>query len=244
MSKILAALSITLGVMVCQVATAEKCNKTVIPIVTPTYLAYQSRGYYCEGLYTQEVTNTGLQLVGFHSVPSKFSSQQEKAKVQVKYRGEKRLHIRSTRPHQYYRLDASFDSLSFNYDLSLSRAPDIGLKAQELAVRICIQNCDGIEPTLVPASLSRSNGASDNHFLIWQATEDLISLRVSVRDAKSGEVLLDKEYLDDRVLPAWSAPRQNIQYLAEQSKELFVTAFARGLEDGTPDAVSVHLLLP
>ena len=133
--------------------------------------------------------------------------------------------------------------MAFEYDLSLTRTPAIDLTSKDLALRVCVQHCKGLEPTLVAARLSTLEGVPEQHYLILQATADLVSLRVNISDADSGEVLLDEEYLEDRTMYAWSAPRLDMQLFAEQSRELVITAFGKGFERSAPDSVTARLLM-
>lgn len=222
---------------------AADCARGVQPITSPKALAYQDRGDRCEGLYIRPIATTGLSIVGFHSAPNHFLANENFVEVQTPAAGEsKRLIVVSTRPRQYYRMDADFQDSSFLYPLDLIRHPALAIHPEELAAKVCLENCDTLVPTLIPASLSKVKRNETNSYIILQATEDLTYMKVTATDRETGEVLLSKESSDNFSWPAWRALRVPLANLPKKSDEVSFTVIARGKFQDEIDSVTATLL--
>lgn len=240
-----AEVALSLSCMVSASAVAAECDRRLQPIVQPPELAYRDRGDRCEGLYQQPVATTGLRILGFQ-VDRIANTGGKGIAIHVESTGRKKLTIESLRRRQYYRLDKALEDSArdYFYAFDLVNDPGIKLEPAEIAVRVCLERCDSLEPVLIPALIASAEpGTARQPFITLQATEDLTMMHIEIRTA-SGDVLLSKDYLQDRKWPAWRPAELSLGAFFAKASELNFRVTARGPGRGQVDVVSATLRSP
>ncbi|RWY72345.1 hypothetical protein EHI46_15515 [Rhizobium leguminosarum] len=227
--------------MLTTIAGAAECDRSMLPILSPADLAYQDRGDRCEGLYQQTVATTGLRILGFQRGASQISENDPGTYVYAEAKGRKQLVVESARRRQYYRMDATFDGNRFYYPLALTRRPELAIKSAELAARVCVRDCDGLLPVLVPARLAMTDAEAGEPFLLLQATEDLTYLQIEVTG--HGKEIAKRDLLGSMTWASWRPIEIPLGEFLQTGKdsELTFKATARGRSISQLDSVSAVL---
>lgn len=223
------------------VVRAAECDRSRLPASSPADLAYQDRGDRCEGLYQQAVATTGLRILGFQRGVSEISDHDPGTYVYVEAQGRKQLVVESARRRQYYRMDATFEGNRFYYPLELTRRPQLAIKSTELAARVCVSDCDGLLPVLVPARLAMTDAKTGEPFLLLQATEDLTYLQIEI--TAHDKEIAKRDLLGSMTWASWRPIEIPLGEFLQAGKdaELTFKATARGRSASQFDFVSAVL---
>lgn len=220
--------------------SAAECDRSILPIASPRELAYQNRGDRCEGLYQQPVATTGLRILGFFRGASEIREGDAMPYVFASYPGVKFLSVESIRRRQYYRMDASFDTDRFRYPFDLIRRPELAIDINDLALRLCVDACDGLLPVLVPTRLASENSFADRPYLVLRATEDLTYLRIEIIGQERA-VLYDQNILASTNWDAWRPVEVPLRDFMKSSGDLLFRATAQGRSARQLDSVAAIL---
>lgn len=221
-------------------ASAAECDNSLLPIASPQEVAYQDRGDRCEGLYQQPVATTGLRILGFLSGANQIAEGDDRPYVFANYLGPKFLSVESLRRRQYYRMDAAFGDDRFSYPLELTQRQELAIAIDELALRICVEACDGLRPVLVPARLASETPLEAKPYLVLRATEDLTYLRIEISGA-SGVVLYDENVLARTNWEAWRPIEIPLGSFTKDGGDLLFRATAQGRSARQLDSVAAIL---
>lgn len=213
------------------------CDPGLSPIADPEALAYQDRGDRCEGLYVQNISTTGLRIVGYHMGQPSIADNALVMEVWAQADSAKRLQLSSTRPRQYYRMDTEFEGSLFTFPLELMRHPEIGLEAQEIAAVSCIAHCNSLQPELVPTRLGDKDPMAQP-FVVLQANQDLYGLRITINDARTGATLFDRELLQNSVWRAWRPAELPVAQFFDTADAVVIEIRSRGRIEGQFDTIS------
>lgn len=234
-------LAISMIVALCATVSeswAIDCDKTLVPVMSANDLGYRDRGDRCEGLYQKDVGSTGLRIVGFHNAQNTIAHGSKLATVRTVGDSPKQLSIESTRKRLYYRLDARFAGRSFRYPLQVIRTDELRIEANELATVACVENCNGVRPTLVPVVVTtNADNILPNPFIVLQATSALQKLRIEIQDFATGRVLMDDQLLKTTTLEAWVPVEIPLAAHFAQARKLMFRATAEGSFGGQLDSV-------
>ena len=115
-----------LCIVFCAASAAQAqttCDRTLTPITEPSELAYKERDGRCEGLYVQNISTTGLRIVGYHAGLPRIAANALVLEVNTSAKGKKHLKVSSTRARHYYRMDVEFveQSLCFLWNLPVTQ---------------------------------------------------------------------------------------------------------------------------
>lgn len=178
------------------------CREEIKPI-SSSDLAYRQRGDRCEGLFSQQVSATGMRIAAYHRHPASYDDTSLALNISsASTETSKVLTVTSLRSKQFYRMDASFSGNNYSLPLDVVRHPDVNVVPSDFAAVVCKKNCDTSLPTLVPASFGGENAF--NPYVALVANLELFELRISIKAGDTGEVLFDKEMLGNRT---WQASR-------------------------------------
>ncbi len=213
------------------------CDPALNPIADPEELAYHARGDRCEGLYVQNISTTGLKIVGYHMGQPNVAENALVLDVWAPGDAPKRLQLSSTRARQYYRMDAEFDGERFTFPLDLMRHPEIRLAPEEIAALSCIAACDSLQPELVPTRLGDKNAAGQP-FVVLQANQDLHGLRITVSDPQTGATLFDRELLENSTWRAWRPAELPVARFFDTTDVVVIEIRSRGRAAGQFETVS------
>lgn len=208
-------------------AVMAACDPVLNPIADPEELAYRDRGDRCEGLYVQNISTTGLKIIGYHSGQPKFAENALVLDVWAADTSTKWLQISSTRTRHYYRMDAEFAGTRFTFPLDLIRHPEIRLSPEEIAAVSCIAACDSLQPELIPTRLGYEDAAGQP-YVVLQARNDLHGLHIAISDARSGEKLFDRELLQNSVWRAWRPAELPVAQFFDTTDVILVEVRSRG----------------
>ncbi|MDF1777092.1 MAG: hypothetical protein P1V13_13725 [Rhizobiaceae bacterium] len=221
-------------------AAAASCDPALSPIADPVELAYQDRGGRCEGLYVQNISTSGLRLIGYHLGQQGVVKNARVLEIQAGGNEIKQLRISSTRPRQYYRMDAQFDGGRYLMSLDLARLPEIRLKPEEMAALSCVATCGTLMPTLVPTRLGARETAKEP-FIILQANKDLYGLKVEVTDQATNEVIFSQDLLGSVFWQAWRPAEIPVGQFFKRSEAVVLKIRSRGRVKGQFDTVMAVL---
>lgn len=219
---------------------AEICDTRLQPVLTPKELAYQNRGDRCEGIYQQPVSTTGLRIVSFQAnhMPD---TGDNGITISTTAPGPKKLTIESTGRRQYYRLDKTFEGNDYFYSFEIIDNELIRIDRKTIAAKLCLSDCHGLWPVLVPVVYGSGEMATYLPFITLQAMEGLTMMHVEIRAADDDRVLFNKNLLESANWPAWRPAQIPLTSFFSQAPELILRVTARGHARTQTDAISAIL---
>ena len=126
------------------------------------------------------------------------------------------------------------------FPLELTRHPEIGLKASEMAAISCIGGCGTLLPTLVPTKLGASGG-SDKPYIVLQANHDLHGLKIDVVNPETNESIFAREFLKNTNWNAWRPAELPVGEYFEKTSKVKITIRANGRAKDQFDTISAIL---
>lgn len=212
-------------------AVAGNCVEGLIP-VGDGEIAYQERGNRCEGLLMQPFSSTGLRVVGFQRGASRFEQNDRLLTVRSPGSAEKRITVVSVKTGVNYRLDAVSRGLSFSFPLSVITNSAVSLRDRDIAATVCVAQCSGLAPTLVPAEVSSAASQSGRVAIFMRATVNLAKLKVRIVDASGSSVLFDRDLAEDLDVPAGQLVKvePDMSKLTSGSADFEVQSVGRSLD--------------
>lgn len=203
-------------------------------------LSYKQRGDRCEGLFSQNVSATGIRIAAYHKNGAIYNKTDLAINISSNNSNErKHIIVTSLKANQFYRMDASFSGMHYSLPLDIVNHPDVNVIPSDFAAVICKNNCETSSPTLAPASFGEE--ASYNPYIALIANLELFELRISIKATDTGEVLFDKEMLGQRTWPAARPATFPLKPYLEGRDSIVLEVIAVGRGNKLIDSVSVRL---
>lgn len=191
----------------------DRCAVQGVPVDKSNYVAYQDRGDRCEGLFRQQVAASAqLTLLGVHTHEPAFSPGANNA-LMITALGAKQppalaLRVLSSRPRQYYRLDAKLaPGGRFQWNCAILDNSAVRLAPTDVKALLCEPTCDSAEPRIFPASITDSRPPASQGVTLWlRAAVDLNQLFITLQGAPNQNTGFNNiDVLNKRLLPAGAA---------------------------------------
>ncbi|WP_306030175.1 hypothetical protein [Stappia sp. MMSF_3263] len=215
------------------------CREEINPI-SSSDLAYKQRGDRCEGLFSQQVSATGMRIAAYHRHPASYDETSLALNISSGATDtSKALTVTSLRPKQFYRMDARFSGNNYSLPLDVVRHPNVNVVPSDFAAVVCKENCDTSVPTLTPASFGGEDAF--NPYIALVANLELFELRISIKADDTGEVLFDKEMLGNRTWPASRPATFPLKPYLENRASITLEIVAVGRGKKQIDSVSARL---
>jgi hypothetical protein len=214
-------------------------------------IAYMNRGDRCEGLFRQQVAAPAqLSLIGVHRHVPAFTPGSGKfltiaTPANIKGGATLSIRILSSRPRQYYRMDATLQSGSrFIWKRDIIDNPAVKLGPTDVKALLCESSCSVPEPKIFPASIVETKAPQSQGITLWfRAAVDLRKLFVTLRRVQgpSGGEFEDTDVLSGRLLPAGAA-KDVFAVLKSGAYTLKATAVPAGAQ--AMDEVRAQITVP
>lgn len=206
---------------------------------TSNPVAYKDRGDRCEGIFRQKVAASAqLALIGVHRHPPAFTAGSGTPLTIVPAINDKpgaalALRVISSRPRQYYRMDATLHSgSSFVWKRDIIDNPAIHLTPPDAKALLCETSCGVANPKIFPVSIVETKAPPSQGITLWfRAAVDLKQLFITLRPTR-GQARTDFEesdVLEGRLLPA-GAPKDVFATLKSGAYTLKAIAVPAGAE--------------
>jgi hypothetical protein len=175
-------------------------------------VAYKNRGDRCEGVFRQQVAASAqLSLIGVHRHAPDFKARSGKdlkiaSPPHLQSGTALSLRILSSRPRQYYRLDANLTSgAAFLWKRDVIDNSALQLGPNDIKALLCDKSCSVREPKIYPVSIVEDKAPRSEGVSFWfRAAVDLKAIFVSISPApgQKGSGVEENDILEGRTLPA------------------------------------------
>ncbi len=191
--------------------TASACPATPsVDASNPT--AYKDRGDRCEGIFRQQVAASAqLALIGVHRHSPTFEPGSGKPLTvtsAAQSGAALALRVLSSRPRQYYRMDATLHGSSFVWKRDVIDNPAIQLTPSEAKALLCETSCSVANPKIYPVSIVEAKASRSQGITLWfRAAVDIKQLFITLRPigGQANTEFEESDVLDGRMLPAGAA---------------------------------------